>query len=155
MEAEAREAAFVGFARDLEPRLRAALVVRFGPVRGREAAAEALAWGWEHWERLEGVGNRGGFLYRVGCRRALRWRWSRPLLPASETVEEAWVEPQLGAALASLTLMQRQAVVLIEGYGLTHGEAAELLGVTRSTVQVHVARGLTRLRRALGVVSDV
>jgi DNA-directed RNA polymerase specialized sigma24 family protein len=155
MAVEAQEAAFLAFARNLEPRLRAALVVRFGPVRGREAAAETLAWAWEHWERLERVGNRGGYLYRVGCRRGLRWRWSRPLGAVAETVEETWVEPQLDAALASLTVMQRQAVVLIEAYGLTYAEVAALLGVSRSTVQVHVARGLTRLRRALGVVSDV
>jgi hypothetical protein len=35
-----------------EPRLRVALVAAYGPDRGREAAAEALAYAWEHWERL-------------------------------------------------------------------------------------------------------
>lgn len=41
------ETEFVAFARTVEPRLRIALMARFGPDRGREAASEALAWAWE------------------------------------------------------------------------------------------------------------
>jgi len=37
------------FALDVEPRLRRALVAAYGSDRGREAAAEALAYAWEHW----------------------------------------------------------------------------------------------------------
>jgi ribosomal protein S11 len=44
---------YTGFVKDVEPRLRQALVARFGPEEGREATAEALAYGWEHWKRLQ------------------------------------------------------------------------------------------------------
>jgi DNA-directed RNA polymerase specialized sigma24 family protein len=152
---EARETAFLAFARELEPPLRAALVARFGWTGGREAAAEALAWSWEHWDRLDGVDNRAGYLYRIGCRRATRWRWTRPVHADGAPEPGRWVEPKLASALASLTVAQRQAVLLVEGYGLTYAEAAEVLGVGRSTVQVHVARGLRHLRDELGVTSDV
>ena len=43
---------FTEFVRAVEPRLRIALMARYGPERGREATAEALAYAWEHWERV-------------------------------------------------------------------------------------------------------
>jgi DNA-directed RNA polymerase specialized sigma24 family protein len=149
------EREFLEFARALEPRLRVALVARFGPHRGREAAAEALTWAWEHWDRLEAVQNRAGYLYRVGTRRAARQRWLRGVPLAAPRDEWPWVEPGLPTALAALTVAQRQAVVLIEGYGLSYTETADLLGVSRRTVQTHVRRALARLRSDLGVGSDV
>jgi DNA-directed RNA polymerase specialized sigma24 family protein len=149
------EREFLEFARALEPRLRAALVARFGPHRGREAAAEALTWAWEHWDRLEGVENRPGYLYRVGTRRATRPRWFRGVPTEAPRDEWPWVEPGLPSALAALTVAQRQAVVLVEGYGLSYTETADLLGVSRGTVQTHVQRALARLRSDLGVRSDV
>lgn len=36
----------------VEPRVRAALVARYGPEVGREAAAAALAWAWEDWDQV-------------------------------------------------------------------------------------------------------
>ncbi len=41
---------FEAFVRDAEPRLRRALVAAYGPEQGRDAAAEALAYAWEHWD---------------------------------------------------------------------------------------------------------
>ena len=148
---------FVAFARELEPRLRVALMARFGPERGRELAVETIAWAWEHWDRVSAADNPGGYLYRVGVRRASRWRWSRPLAPgeAHAAHRATWVEPGLPRALGRLSPAQRQAVVLIEGYGLTYTEVARLLGVRRATVQTHVRRALDRLRRELGVDVDV
>jgi DNA-directed RNA polymerase specialized sigma subunit len=63
--------------------------------------------------------------------------------------------PPLGAgparALAALSERQRLAVVLVHGFGYTLREVAELIGIRQTTVQNHVARGLTRLRLMLGV----
>jgi DNA-directed RNA polymerase specialized sigma24 family protein len=42
-------------------------------------------------------------------------------------------------------------VVLVEAFEYTHQEAADLLGIGRSSVQTHLERGLERLRLALGV----
>lgn len=149
------EEAFTAFARELEPRLRAALVARFGATRGREATVDTISWAWEHWDRVQSTENAGGFLYRVGCRKASRWRWSRPLLDDRGAVaEEPLVEPGLAAALASLTVAQRQSLLLVEGRGATYTEAAELLGISRSSVQTHVERALAKLRDELGVSAD-
>jgi hypothetical protein len=40
---------FEAFVERVEARLRIALVAVFGQDGGRDAAAEALAYGWEHW----------------------------------------------------------------------------------------------------------
>ena len=39
--------AFTEFVQSVEPRLRLALMAGYGPERGREATAEALAYAWE------------------------------------------------------------------------------------------------------------
>jgi DNA-directed RNA polymerase specialized sigma24 family protein len=41
--------------------------------------------------------------------------------------------------------------VLVEGFEWTHREAAEVLGISASSVQTHLERGLAQLRRSLGV----
>jgi RNA polymerase sigma-70 factor (ECF subfamily) len=61
------------------------------------------------------------------------------------------VEPRLVPALLRLPRSQRLAVWLEHGCGWTHAEAAAVLGVSTSTASTHVARGLERLRRELGV----
>jgi hypothetical protein len=48
---------FTEFARATEQRLRVALCAALGPERGREAAADALAYGWEHWDRISEMDN--------------------------------------------------------------------------------------------------
>jgi hypothetical protein len=65
MSSRAKEvsADFAVFVRDVEPRLRQALIAAYGPVDGREATVDALSWAWEHWARLEEVGNRLGYLF--------------------------------------------------------------------------------------------
>lgn len=60
-------------------------------------------------------------------------------------------EPALPDALNELSEQQRQAVLLVHATGLTLSEAAEVLDVSVSTLRNHLARGLDRLRRSLGV----
>lgn len=144
------------FHRQAEPRLRAALVAAYGTQRGRDATVEALVYGWEHWEKVSAMENPIGYLYRVGTRRARRLL-SRPPVGFAEPTppEEPWVEPGLPKALERLSPAQRQAVVLVHAYGHSFRDAAHLLGVAPSTVQNHCARGLRKLRSALGVKADV
>lgn len=143
---------FEEFVREAEPRLRRALVAAYGFEAGRDAAAEALAYAWEHWERLQDIKNLPGYLYRVGQSRSKRRK------PAVLFETPGWperdFEPGLPAALAALSLRQRQAVVLVYGYGFTVREVSELIGVKQTTVHSHVRRGLERLRNSLGVSHD-
>lgn len=149
--------AFTTFAHEVEPRLRYALVAACGTQRGVEATIDALEWAWEHWDKIEHAGNPAGYLYRVARRRAMRDP-SRTLPLLREPVsgdDKPWIEPGLNRALGRLSTKQRLVVVMVEAFGWTHQEMAEFLGVGRSTVQKHLERGLARLRRDLGVESDV
>lgn len=140
---------FESFFELAEPRLRRALVATYGIERGREAAAEALAYGWEHWERVATLVNPVGYLYRVGQSRT-RSRRLRVTF-AREGHEDPWIEPGLVPALERLPERQRIAVVLVHGFGWQLHEVADLMEVRVSTVQNHVERGLARLRGALEV----
>ena len=71
-------AEFEAFVRSAEPRLRRALVAAYGFEDGRDAAAEALAYAWEHWERVRDMPNAAGYLFRVAQSR--RWRRRVPVL---------------------------------------------------------------------------
>lgn len=138
----------------VEPRLRTALVGVYGPDRGIEATAEALAYAWEHWDEVKGLSNPAGYLYRVGQSRT-RPRKIRTFFHRPE-VREHWVEPALGAALKKLPQAQRSAVVLVFVVGFTTREAADVLGTSVSTVKTNTKRGLDNLRRSLGVtVNDL
>ncbi len=143
---------FSAFVADHEARLRHALTARFGPETGKDAAADALAYGWEHWERVESMENPVGYLYTVGRDRGRRMSQRRPpLFPAVPVERAPWVEPGLARAVADLPERQRTVVLLLHGYDWTQSEVAEMLHISKATVQRHGERALARLRRKLGV----
>jgi DNA-directed RNA polymerase specialized sigma24 family protein len=140
---------FEAFADDALPRLRRALVGHVGPDTAADAAAEAMAYAWEHWEEVRMMQNPIGYLYRVGQSRS-RGR-KQGLLPAPDQVAIPDVEPGLVAALDALAPRQRTAVWLIHACQWLPGEVAEALGISASAVATHATRGLAHLRDALEV----
>lgn len=157
LRAASREESFTGFVLKAEPHLRRALVSAFGHHAGREAVADALAYGWEHWDRIGRMKNPVGYLYRVAMRIAAKSALRRrPVLEREGVSEVPWVEPRLAGALAGLSSQQRTAVLLVRGHGYTHREAADLMGgIGISTVEKHVERAIAKLRRHLEVTVDV
>lgn len=153
MVGEVRTGSFAAFAGEVTPRLKAALVAGVGVERAADAAGEALAYAWEHWEQVRTMENPAGYLYRVGVSRGRRWRRLRPMFPPPPDGEMPWVEPGLPRALAGLSERQRVAVVLVHCLGWTQEEVAGLLGISRGSVQTHLERGLHHLRASLGVGS--
>ena len=144
---------FTRFVEGTERRLRRALSASLGTEAGREAAAEALAYGWEHWDRVHQMDNPAGYLYTVGRDRGRRKAFrSRPMLMQVDEARLPWIEPGLPSALQRLPEQQRVAVMLHHCFGLSLSEAAELVGVTKATMQTHARRGLSRLRKELGVI---
>ena len=63
---------FTEFVKETEPRLRHALSAVFGTDLGKEMTAESLAYGWEHWERVQAMDNPPGYLFIVGRDRGRR-----------------------------------------------------------------------------------
>ncbi len=143
--------AFGLFLAQTTPRLAKAFSAAYGLERGEDALAEALAYGWEHRERLIGMANPAGYLYRVGQSRSRRLIRRQVSLPPPDQLDLPWIEPGLVPALAALPERQRACIGLVVGHGWTHQETADLLGLSRSTVQNHVERGIRSLRSKLGV----
>jgi RNA polymerase sigma factor (sigma-70 family) len=148
--------AFVDFAARATGPLLRALVGAYGPEVGREAALDALAWGWEHWDRLSAMRNPIGYLFRVGqsaARRSAR-RTRRVELRASVDPRPAHQDQvrdlELERAVSHLSPRQRAAVVTVVGHGTSLREAADLLGCSVSSLRNHVERGLRHLREQLG-----
>jgi RNA polymerase sigma-70 factor (ECF subfamily) len=150
--AQLDDSEFEAFTLNEGQRLKRVLMGHFGVDVGSEVTADALAYAWEHWERVRAMTNPVGFLYRVGQSSARRhWRWGRRLqLPREESAEVPLPEPELGAALARLRPPQRVAVLLVHGLGWTYDETAQAMGVPITTIRNHVHRGMKRLRGLLG-----
>jgi RNA polymerase sigma-70 factor (ECF subfamily) len=157
-------AAFGEFVAAVEPRLRRALVAAYGAEAGRDAAADALAWAWQHWDRVHTMENPAGYLWRVGqtsVRRSSRRR-VREVADGRvfelELIEDGradhLIEPTLRDALTALSPQQRAAVVLVHGHGYSLSEAGDVLGCSISTIRNHVARALRRLHAALEADHD-
>lgn len=146
---------FSSFCVEVEPRLRRTLVATYGAELGSEAAADALAWAWEHFERVEAMDNPAGYLWRVGqtsVRGATRRRaWTVADRAPGAAAEERSFEPALLQAMAALPHRQRTAVLLVHGYGYSLSEAAEAMSCRIRTLRHHLDRGLTKLRQQLGV----
>jgi len=148
---ESKVDGFTQFVSTHERRLRESLMARFGGADGWDAAAEAVVYGWEHWDRISQMENPVGYLYRVGLSRGRRARTRRrPVFDAVETSRIPDVEPRLPDALSTLSERQRTVVVLVHCFQWTHSEVGDLLGLSKTTVQNHLQRGMDRLRRAMG-----
>ena len=142
--------AFTEFVTDIEPKLHASLVASLGLDHAREATADALAWAWEHWDRVEKMDNPGGYVYRVARTKARKFYRRKPVLPPAPTSEMPWIEPGLPDAVAELSERQRVIVVLVHAFGWKQTDVAEFLGLSHGSVQKHVERALDRLRTSLG-----
>jgi len=144
---------FTAFVERVGKPLHQALIAAFGVQVGEDITSDALAYAWEHWDRVRVMRNPAGYLYRVGRSRARRGIFRRPPTPVVERPApvSGWFEPGLSDALAGLSERQRAAVVLVHGFEWTMAEVARVWGVSFSTVKEHVDKGLGRLRRDLGV----
>lgn len=139
---------FDDFAEAAQPRLRRAFVSSRGVDGAGDAAAEALAFAWEHWGRVKALENPLGYLYRVGLSRTRQRRRPVVLQPPDE-VAAPDVEPGLVPALLALPSTQRTAVWLVHACGWPYRDVAEAMGVSVTAVGTHVSRALTRLRTQL------
>ena len=143
---------FETFVQGLRPRLLRA----FAGCRGRDgapdAAAEALAYAWEHWATVREMDNPAGYLYRVGLTRT-RLR-KRPVLPRPDQLGLPDVEPNLIPALMELPETQRTAVWLVHACQWRYAEVADAMDTSVSMIGNHLRRGMERLRKRLEVSTD-
>jgi len=142
---------FEAFVADVRPRLVGALIASRGVEGALDAASEAIAYAFEHWDRVRGMRNPAGYLYRVGQSKTRQRRV--PSLPPPVIVGVPEVEPALIPALLDLPETQRTAVWLVHACEWHYSEVAEAMGTSVSMVGNHVSRALEALRRRLEVDS--
>lgn len=153
------------------------LLARYGPAVARlarayerdRARAEDLAQDvwlalWQALPSFRAESSERTFVFRVAHNRAvshvIRWRRraTQPLDEATE-VHDAKPTPEQAAtarqrherlhdAVSRLPLGQRQVMLLVLE-GLSHGEAADVLGINENTVGVRLSRARQALRRLL------
>jgi RNA polymerase sigma factor (sigma-70 family) len=151
---KAVEERFVAAFARLYPKARRVAYRVLGDVCAAEdAAAEAMARAYAHWERVEALPWVDAWVLRVTANLALdAARRRRPALDPPAVVEsEDAIATRLAmvAALNRLPRRQREVVALHYLAGLTDDEVAGALGIATGTVKVHVNRGLAALRRSL------
>lgn len=134
-----------------------------GPERD-DLAQEVLLAVWKALPRFRGASSTRTFLLRVAHNRCLSHAWQRAKRPPgsdSGLVQVADPGPSLDEQVAArqraerflehlrtLPLGQRQVLTLaLEG--LTHGEIAEVVGITPENVAVRLGRAREALRRSM------
>lgn len=136
-----------------------ALVRRLVLVLGNEQDAQDVAQdaylnAFRSWERFDGADVRA-WLYTIALRLAFNHlRGRRRWLAAIQRIEpRTWQDPSdpdLWAALHTLDVRTRAALLLNVVDGYTHAEIAQMLSVPQGTVASWVSRGRASLRRELG-----
>ncbi len=113
---------------------------------------EALVRAYQRWDRVSGLDNPAGWVYRVGLnharsrvRRLLRRPPARP-----EIYHEIQVsDPAIERALAALPIDQRAVVVCRHLLGWSEAQTAAALRIRPGTVKSRLSRALTRLEAEL------
>ena len=127
---------------------------QYGVDIGCESTDSALAWAWEHWDRLSRMSNPAGYLYRVAQTQACRAISRRqpvtlPPEPTSRPDSGSSIDVDLADALRELPNQQRLAVLMVHVYGWTPLEVGRITGTPAVTVRSHLRRGLRHLRISL------
>ncbi len=136
----------------LRPRLTEALIARYGPEVGAEAAGDSIVWALSNPSKTLDANNPIGLLFRVGqskARPGLRWARRRANAPTDDWLRSADVQPidpALISALTKLTLDQRTAVLLVHAFGWSVRQVAELRDLPTTAITNHLHRGLAKLR---------
>jgi RNA polymerase sigma-70 factor (ECF subfamily) len=129
------------------------------PATADDVAQDAFLAGFEAVAEFRGEGTFAGWIKRTAARLYLRRHRRKLQLDFHADAPEpeqghggegsAAQKLDLDEALKGLPPAERMCVSLCYGAGLSHAEAADLLGAPLGTVKSHVKRGLDRLRGRL------
>jgi RNA polymerase sigma factor (sigma-70 family) len=123
-----------------------------------EVTQDAFLVVWERWDRVAGMENPAGYLYRTAMN-VFRRRRRRAALAVRRAVGLAHQEDAFAAAdarqvirraLGGLSRRQRAALVLTDLLGFSSEEAGEALGIKAVTVRVLASQGRAAMKQSLG-----
>lgn len=129
--------------------LRAFLARVAGQELAEDLAQEAFLKAWRFADRYDGLSRYSTWLTRIAWRCFLdSARKRRPSHdPGEERLDQSAGEAaEVGDMLARLGQRERAALVLCEGHGWTHAEAAQMLAMPLGTLKSTVARAKSRCR---------
>src|SRR2546422_1331093 len=114
-----------------------------------EIAQDAFLALWERWDRVSGLEDPTGYLYRTAMngfrkrrrRAALAVRHVLHLTPAEDLFAQADARQVVAQALAGISRRQRAALVLTELLGFSSEEAGRALGIRPVTVRGLASQG--------------
>ena len=157
MRDEAAVDAFTEFVQRVERQLRTALIPILGLDTARDAATDALAHGWEHWDRVCWMANPASYLYQIALTADGPVARSTAAFPRVRSREIPIVEPGLPGALSLMSDAQRSAVWLVHRLRWRPTDVGELLAVSSDSVHADADQGLAKLRSVLEgrLVTDV
>ena len=129
--------------------------------QGQELAQESFARLWRKWGSMRSADHARNFVFQVSLNEARsHLRRSRPLQLLGMERRQVDTSPDsaigvtdrivLFDALGSLSVRQRECVVLVDYLGHDAASAGLLLGMRPSTVRVQLMRGRAKLRQELG-----
>lgn len=168
---ESDHAAFEALVRHYSDRLCAFVYNSTRDVEAtKELVQDLFLWIWRHRHEWDVRGGLTTYLYRSARNRAISYmrhdelerRWQEemaltgehefdradPIVPSEET-GAAELSIAIEHALESLPTRCRQVFTLNREHRLSYREIAETLGISVKTVEVHMGRALTALRRQL------
>jgi RNA polymerase sigma-70 factor (ECF subfamily) len=121
---------------------------------------EAFLKVWERWDRVRGLQDPTGYLYRTALnlyrkrlrRASLVIRRAVRLAPPRDELAEVEARDAVARALAELTPRQRTSVVLVDLIDLSSEDAGRVMGIKAATVRVLVSQGRAarRIRKGTG-----
>jgi RNA polymerase sigma-70 factor (ECF subfamily) len=137
--------------------VRACLVLSGDPAEAEDLAQEAMARVLERWDRISGMADPEGYVYRTALnlhRNAVRRlaRAARRRVVPTPTDEAEATDRRLDLlwAIRSLPRTQREALALVEWLGYTAEEAGAMLGIDAVSVRGRLHRARRTLRERCG-----
>jgi RNA polymerase sigma factor (sigma-70 family) len=123
-----------------------------------ELAQDAFLALWERWERVGGLEDPTGYLYRTAMnafrkrrrRAALAVRRVIGMAPQQDAFAAADARQVVAAALAGLSRRQRAALVMTELLGFSSEDAGRAMGIKPVTVRVLASQGRAAMRQKVG-----
>jgi RNA polymerase sigma-70 factor (ECF subfamily) len=141
------QAAFAMLVEKYETGLRAFLS-RMAGCDADDVAQEAFLRAWRHSGQYDGRARFSTWLTRIAWRcRIDALRKQRREIAYHPQFSDSSVDLELDDMLRRLSEPERAALILCDGHGWTHGEAADLLGLPLGTLKSTVARAKTKCRQ--------
>ncbi|HEX5322642.1 MAG TPA: RNA polymerase sigma factor [Capsulimonadaceae bacterium] len=134
------------------------------PTDAEDLAQEVFVAAFRGLPRFAGRASPSTWLYKIALNRWRAWKGKDRLNAASLDQSDEPIGPDpthasleriaMDRAMAALPAVQREALLLVKGEGLTCREAASVLGLPEGTVKFRVYQAIQKLQSSLATVDS-